>query len=270
MSNFDYSELINTAIKYGAKILIALIILIVSFKIIDKLAKRFEMRLSNNAKVDKTLSKTLMSASKIGLKIVIVIALVGFLGIETSGISALVTSLGVCSGLAVNGTLSNLAGGVLLLITRPIKLGDYITAQGYDGTVESIGICYTKIVTFDNKVVYLPNSGLSTGTIMNYSEMKTRRVDFDFSVAGNDPHKVCEILKEVSNSSELILKDPAVFAGITDFGAGNGVKVTLRAWCKTEDYWTVYGYILEETEKKFAENNIVVPFNQLDVHIKQN
>ncbi len=269
MKNYDYSELLNTAIKYGIKIIIALIILLVSFKIINKLGERFSKKLEHNNRVDKTLSRTLMSASKIGMKVLVVVALVGFLGIETSGISTVIASLSVCAGLAVNGTLSNLAGGVLLLITRPMKLGDYITAQGYDGTVEQIGICYTKIVTFDNKTIYLPNSGLSTGTIMNYSEMKTRRVDYDFSVAGNDMQTVRETLKEIADSNDLILKDPEVFIGITDFGAGNGVKMTLRVWCKTEDYWTVYGYVYEEAEKRFAEKGIVIPFDQLDVHVKE-
>ncbi len=269
MKNFDYSELLNTAIKYGIKIIIALVILFVSFKLINKLGNRFASRLEKNDKVDKTLSRTLMSASKIGMKVLVGVALVGFLGIETSGISTVIASLSVCAGLAVNGTLSNLAGGVLLLITRPMKLGDYISAQGYDGTVETIGICYTKIVTFDNKTIYLPNSGLSTGTIMNYSEMKTRRVDFDFSVAGNDIELVRSVLKGIADEGELILKDPEVFVGITDFGAGNGLKMTLRVWCNTQDYWTVYSYILEEAEKRFAENKISVPFGGLDVHIKQ-
>lgn len=269
MENFGQTVL-TWITSTGIRIVISLVLLIITFRIINKLAGKATKKLEQDEKLDKTLSRTLAYAIKIALKILVIVSIIGYLGIETTGISAVIASLGVCAGLAVNGTLSNLAGGVMLLITRPFKLGDYISAQGSDGTVEDIRICYTKIKTVDNKVVYLPNSALSTGTIINFSEDELRRVDLDFSVAGNDPEKVRQILLGICESEELVLADPAPFARISDYGAGNGLKITLRAWCKSGDYWTVYFNLLDSAQKHFDEEKIVVPFNQLDVHIKNN
>ena len=183
----DFTTSLPTWINTGIKIVIAVLILLISFKIINALAKRIEKKLIAAKKLDETLTKTLAYVAKIALKVIIVISLVGYLGIDTSGLAALVAALGVSVGLAVNGTLSNLAGGAMLLITRPFKIGDYISAQGFEGTVEEIRIVNTKIVTVDNKVVNLPNGALSSGSIVNYSEKALRRVDHVFSVGGIDP-----------------------------------------------------------------------------------
>lgn len=267
-------EFLNTIITWatgtGVKILIALVILLVSFRIINGLGRKITKKLESSSKLDKTLTKTLSYIVIIALKVLVVVCLIGYLGIETSGISALIASLGVGVGLAVNGTLSNLAGGAMILITRPFKIGDYISAQGSEGVVEDIRICNTKILTVDNKVVYLPNSGLSTGIIVNYSEQELRRVDLDFSVGGNDPDKVRGVLEGVCAREQLVLKDPAPFVRMTDYGAGNGVKMTVRAWCKTSEYWNTYFALLDDAQKAFDAEGIVVPFNQLDVHMKNN
>ncbi len=265
-----WESIANFATTTGIKIVIALVILLVTFKIINVLGKKLKAKVEASEKMDKTLSKTLCYAVVVGLKILVVVCLIGYLGIETSGISALIASLGVGVGLAVNGTLANFAGGALLLITRPFKIGDYISAQGNEGFVEDIKICNTKILTIDNKVVYLPNSALSSGTIVNYSEKELRRVDYDFSVGGNDPDKVCATLLDVCAKEELVLNDPAPFARMTDYGAGRGVKVTLRAWCKSENYWDTYFALMNDAQKAFDAAGIVVPFDQLDVHIKNN
>ena len=268
MENF-ISTVVNWLTTTGIKVVIALIVLFVSFKIIAVVCKKFDKALTKQDKLDKTIVKTLTYVAGVGLKILVVVCLIGYLGIETSGISAVIASLGVCVGLAVNGTLSNLAGGVMILITRPFSVGDYIAAQGMEGTVENIFICSTQIVTVDNKVVYLPNSALSTGNITNFSQKETRRVDLTFSVAGNDPALVRKTLLEVCDSEALVLKDPAPFVRVIDFGAGNGVKMVVRAWCKTADYWDVYFNLLDSAQAAFEKENIVVPFNQLDVHMKQ-
>ena len=265
-------EFLDTIVKWatesGVKILIALIVCFIAFKIINFVAKKFSKKFQDSTKYDKTLTKTFLYIGKIVLKILVVICLIGYLGIETSGISALIASVGVAAGLAINGTLSNLAGGVMLLITRPIRVDDYIAAQGEEGVVQDIKICYTKILTVDNKAVYLPNGALSTGSIVNYSMEDLRRVDLDFSVAGNDPVKVRELLLDVCKKEKLVLSDPEPFARITDFGAGNGLKITLRAWCKSADYWDAYFNLLDGVKDAFDANSIVVPFEQLDVHIK--
>ena len=252
----------------GAKVIVALIILLIAFKLINAVARKVEKKLLEAGKLDKTLVKALTNIVKIALKVIVVISLAGFLGIDTTGLAALGAALGVSAGLAVNGALSNFAGGALLLVTRPFKIGDYISAQGYEGVVEDIRIVNTKIVTVDNKVVYLPNGALSSGSILNFSEKDLRRVDHVFSVGGNDPEKVKEIILKVCGECDKVLQDPAPFARESDYGAGNGVKVTLRAWAKTGDYWDVYFDLLEKINAAFDANGIVIPFNQLDVHVK--
>ena len=256
------------ALSTGLKIVFAIIILLISFRIITVISRRIEKKLEKSGKFDRTLVRTLSYAGRILIKIVIASCMVGYLGVDTSGIAALIASLGVGIGLAVNGALSNFAGGVLLLVTRPFKVGDYISAQGTEGIVEDIKIISTKVVTLDNKVVHLPNGALSSGNIINYSEKEIRRVDLDFSVAGNDPEQVRSLILGVCDADEKVLKDPAVFVRVTDYGAGNGVKVTMRAWTKTAQYWDTYFDLLNGVRKAFEANNIVIPFNQLDVHIK--
>ena len=263
-----WTKLVEWAMNTGIKIIIALIILFVGFKIVNAVARKLEKKLLEKGKLDQTLVHTLMYIGRILVKVLIVVCLVGYLGVETSSISALIASLGVAAGLALNGALANFAGGMIIIVTRPFKIGDFISAQGVDGTVEEIRIINTKIVTLDNRVVYLPNGALSSGNIVNVTEKDVRRVDLDFSVAGNDPELVKKLILETCEKNDLILKDPAPFARITDFGAGNGTKVTLRAWTKTSTYWDVYLGLLEEMKKVFDANKIVIPFNQLDVHIK--
>ena len=260
----------NWALTTGVKIVAAIIILLISFRIVTLISRRIEKKLEKSGKFDKTIIQTLFYAGRIVVKIVIATCLVGWLGVDTTGIAALIASLGVGIGLAVNGALSNFAGGILLLVTRPFKVGDYIAAQGSEGIVEDIRIISTKIVTLDNKVVHLPNGALSSGNIVNYSEKDIRRVDLVFSVAGNDPEIVRKLITDVCDADEKVLKDPAVFVRVSDYGAGNGVKVTMRAWCKTEQYWDTYFDLLNGVQKTFEANNIVIPFNQLDVHIKNN
>lgn len=252
----------------GVKVVIALVILLISFKVISTVCKKLKVSLERQKKLDTTLTNTLCYVASIALKGLVLICLVGYLGIETSGLSAVIASLGVCVGLAVNGTVSNLAGGVMLLVTRPFSVGDYISAQGVEGTVENIYICNTKVITVDNKTIYLPNSALSTGTVINFSEKPTRRVDLEFSIGGNDPSFVRATLLDVCDAEEKVLKDPAPFARVVDYGAGNGVRMTLRAWCNTADYWDVYFNLLDATQKAFDEKGISIPFNRVDVHMK--
>ncbi len=250
-----------------ARVLIALLIMFVSFKIINAFARRIEKR-ATKKNADKTIMKTLAYILRLGLKIVVTICLVGFVGIDTSGLTALVTSLGVCVGLAVNGALSNLAGGVLLILTRPFRVDDYIEAQGHGGTVADIRITYTKLITPDNKVVYIPNGTLANGDIVNYSEKELRRLDMTFSIGyADDYEKAKGIILEVLSNHELVLKDPVPFVRMTEHGASS-INIKVRVWVKNSDYWTVNFDVLESVKKAFDDNGIEIPFNQLDVHIK--
>lgn len=271
--NIDWQALLDTVVGWatstGIKIVIALVVLIISFKIINVIARKIEKN-GDKKKFDKTITKTLAYILKLGLKIVVLTCLIGYLGIDTSGLTALIASLGVCAGLAVNGALSNLAGGVLIILTRPFRVDDFIEAQGYSGTVEEIHITNTKLRTGDNKVVYIPNGSLSSGSIVNYSEKDTRRVDFTFSIGYADNYeRAKEIILNICNAHELVLKDPAPMARVSEHGASS-INIVARVWVNSADYWTVNFDILESVKSAFDEAGIEIPFNQLDVHVKNN
>lgn len=250
------------------KVVIALILLAISFKIINSIARKMERKV-NDKRVDKTIMKTLAHVFKLVAKTIVIVTLIGFLGIDTSGITALVASFGVCIGLAVNGAVSNIAGGVLILFTRPFKVDDYIEAQGYAGTVTDIRLTATKIVTVDNKVVYLPNGALANGNIVNYSEKDLRRVDMNFSIDyADDFVKARDILLNICASHERILKDPAPLVRMNEHSA-SAIVICVKAWVNNGDYWDVYFDLNERVKSAFDENGIHIPFNQLDVHVKK-
>lgn len=263
-----FNTIVGWATTTGIKIIVALIVLFISFKLINFFAKKIAKTCQKKG-LDKTITKTLLYASKIALKCVVVVALIGYLGIDTSAITALIASFGVCIGLAVNGTVSNLAGGVLILVTRPFKVDDYIDAQGVSGTVVDIHITHTKLNTPDNKVVYLPNGALSNGNIINYSEKDIRRVDLEFSLAYSaDTEKAKQIVSEVFAANKLILTDPAPFVRL---GGKNdsGLTLTARAWVNNADYWTVYFDAFEAVKAAFDANGLEFSVKQLEVKIKK-
>ena len=261
----------NWLTNTGIKIVIAIVIMIVSFSLINwickKIAKRADKKVAENKKIDKTIYKTVSYVVKVALKVLVVIALIGYVGIDTSAITALIASLGVGVGLAINGTLSNFAGGVLILITRPFKDDDYIQACGYEGTVEDIRICHTRLRTTDNKEVYLPYGNLSTSQIVNFSEKDLRRVDLKFSISYSDDfEKAKAVIADVCAQNELILKDPEPSIRVSEQSASS-IDISTKVWCKNADYWTVNFDMLENVKKAFDQNGITIPFNQLDVHV---
>ncbi len=267
--NETLDMIVAWATNTGLKLIIALILMFITFKLINWIAKKI---IKNGEKkgFDKTISKTLSYLVKIGGKVIVTVCLVGYVGIDTSAITALIASLGVCIGLAVNGAVSNIAGCVLILITRPFKVDDFIEAQGISGTVVDIYLVSTKVVTGDNKVVHIPNGSLINGNIINYSEKELRRVDFNFSIAYNaDFNKAKSVVEEVLKSHELVLDDPAPLVRMSKH-ASSSIDIVARAWVKTADYWTVNFDVLECVKAEFDKNNIEIPFDQLDVHVKQN
>ncbi|MGM9664318.1 MAG: mechanosensitive ion channel family protein [Eubacteriales bacterium] len=264
---------VNWLTTAGIKVVIALILLFVSFKLINWLSKKIEKasekNTTSNVKYDKTLTRTLSNIFRILLKVIVCACVVGYLGLDTSGITALIASLGVGVGLAVNGTISNFAGGVLLLFTRPFKDDDFIEACGYSGTVEDIYICNTKIRTPDNKVVYIPNGKLSTCEVVNYSEKDIRRVDVSFSIGyGADFEVAKEIILGICSNHSLILSDPAPMVRVSEHAASS-IDLITRVWCKNADYWTVHFDLLEQVKKAFDEKGIEIPFPQVDVHMRK-
>ncbi len=267
----DWQALMNSVVGWattaGVKVIIALVVMIVTFKIINLIGRRIE-KSAEKKHADKTIMRTVAYIFKLGMKIVITICLVGYVGIDTSGLTALVASLGVCVGLAVNGALSNLAGGVLIILTRPFRIDDFIEAQGYSGTVEDIHITNTKLRTPDNKVVYIPNGALSSGSVVNYSLKDTRRVDEVFSISyAADFGKAKQIIAEIVEAHPLVLKDPQPFIRMSEHAASS-INITVRVWTNSADYWTVKFDMLEAVKERFDAEGIEIPFNQMDVHIK--
>ncbi len=268
----DWNTVITNITEWGMntgiKIVIAILILIVSFIIINFVAKRIRKRIEKSGKLDTTIGRVLVNAGKILAKCIVVICLVGYLGINTSALSALIASAGVCIGLAVNGALGNIAGGVLLLVTRPFKVDDFVEVAGHTGTVEDIRLCNTKIRTLDNKVVYIPNGTASTSSVTNYSEKDLRRVDIEFAISyDSDVEKAKALIAEVAAANEKVLTDPEPFVRVLSYDA-NSVKLVSRSWVNSADYWDVFFYLTETVRKSFDENGIKIPFNQVDVHIK--
>ena len=251
------------------RILIAIVIYYVGTKLI-KLLLGITAKAMEKASLDAGVQSFLKSALKIVLYVVLVFIIVTYMGIATTGLAALFASAGVTVGLALQGSLSNLAGGVLILILKPFKVGEYIIACGEEGTVTGIEILCTKLLTVDNKVVIIPNGSLANSNITNVSREEFRRVDLVFGVAyESDLKLVKNLLQQVGERHELTLKDEAhpVTVFINEFGASS-IDFGFRVWCKNSDYWTVKWAMMEEVKAAFDANKIEIPFNQLDVHMQ--
>ena len=259
--------LVSWCLNTGIKVIIAIILLIASFRLVTVISRKIEKN-GNKDKYDKTMMRTLAYVFNVGAKIVIAVCLIGYVGVDTGGITAVIASLGVGIGLAVNGALSNLAGGVLILVTRPFKIDDYIEAQGESGTVEDIHMVCTKLRTPDNKVVYIPNGALSNGNIINYSEKDIRRVDFNFMISYEDDfEKAKAVVADILTSHPLSLTDPEPMVRLAEHGE-SGVRIAARVWVKSADYWTVNFDVMENVKKTFDEKGITIPYNQLEVRVK--
>jgi small conductance mechanosensitive channel len=218
------------------------------------------------SEVDASLATFLKSFSKAILWVVLLISIATTMGIEMTSFVAILGAAGLAVGLALQGSLANFAGGVLILMFKPFKVGDAVEAQGTIGEVESIDILYTKIRNFDNKLVTLPNGILANNLLINYSQKPTRRVDMKVGVAyGTDIKKVRKIILDVLNKDKRVDKDPEAVVYFGNFG-DNSLDLTIRCWTETELYWEVYWENMEAIKEAFEANNIGVPFPQRDVH----
>lgn len=269
--NVVWNTILNWLTNTGIKIVIALVVLFISFRVITLMTRKLTKKLlGGKHKADKTIVSTLTYVLSIALKVVIVISLVGYVGIDTSGLTALVASLGVCFGLAVNGAVSNIAGGVLILITRPFRIDDFIEAEGFSGTVEDIHITHTRIRTGDNKVIFIPNGKLSADSIVNYSIKDTRRVDLAFGISyESNTERALEIIKGLVDAHPLGLKEPASFVKVTGH-SDSSIDISARVWVKSSDYWTVYFELLESVREALDKaEDVEIPYNKLEVIVKK-
>lgn len=264
----NFENILDTIATNSMKLIIGLLVLLIGFKVIRKIINNFVLFLEKR-EIDITLIRFLESLLGTGLKVLLSLTiLVGYWGIELTGLTAILTSAGVAIGLALQGSLSNFAGGFIILLIRPFKVGDYIETGVYGGTVEQIGLFYTQLTTIDNKLILIPNGALSNGSLINYSAKESRRVDMTFSVGyENDVIKVKNVLTDIINKNKLILDNPENFIGISAHGPSS-VDFIIKVWCKTEDYWTIYFELLEQVKIRFDEENISIPYPQMDVHFK--
>lgn len=262
------SKMIDLGISLGSKLLIALVIFIVGRWLVKRI-QRLTCTIMEKRKVEASLYSFVRSLVSITLNFILVITIISVLGIETSSFIALFASAGVAIGMALSGTLQNFAGGVMILLFKPFKVGDTIEAQGQSGKVKEIQIFNTLITTPDNKMIIIPNGGLSTGTMKNYSKEPTRRVDWEFGIAYGDSYdKAKAVIDKLLASDERVLKDPAWFIALTSLGESS-VNIVVRAWVNSPDYWDVYFNLNEKVYKTFTEEGLNIPFPQLDVHLHQ-
>lgn len=264
MTELYYSTILPIIKNLALAIIVLLVGLILIRKIVAIVGKQVE-----NSKLDQTLKPFTMSLVGSILKILLALSVVGILGVDTSSFVALIAAAGFAIGLAFQGSLSNFAGGILLLIVRPFKVGDFIEASGYAGTVEAINILNTSLNTPDNKVIYIPNGGLSNTSIVNYSIKPTRRVEWKFGVGyEQDAEKVKSILREIISSHELVLMDPEPFIRMSEHG-DSAIVFTARAWVNSPDFFTVFFDVMEEVKKRFDQEEVSIPYPQMDIHMSK-
>jgi len=258
--------LLNQVVPYLWRIIGALLVLLIGFKIVNVVVKKISSS-AGYQKMDSNLQSFLSNAIRITLKVILAIIAVSIVGIPTASLIAVLTTCGAAIALALQGGLSNIAAGVVIVLCRPFHVGDFINANGVAGVVKEIGIYYTTIITPDNQRVVVPNGSLSNSTITNLSTESTRRIDFDFNVSYNsDLDLVRKVLLATAESDESILKDPAPEVMISGHG-DNSVGVKLRVWVSSADYWAVYFSMFEDVKKAFDQFEIEIPFPQLDVHL---
>lgn len=256
-----------TALSFCVRLIIAVVVLLIGMKIIKSVVKVIEkgMRRKN---VEPGVLSFLCSLIKYTLYFLLIMILLGGFGVTTGSVVAVLGSAGLTVGLALQGSLTNFAGGVLILLLKPFKVGDYIVSDGKEGTVSEITIFYTKILTIDNKMIMVPNGSLSNSTITNVSQMENRRLDLIFGVGYEaDLAKVKAVLAEIAAKDEAVLQEEPIDIYVDNL-ADSAVEFGFRVWVKNADYWTTKWRITETVKKAFDENGISIPFPQLDVHTK--
>ena len=262
----NLSRFFDVTVSFGLKLLAALVVFIIGRWVARRLAN-LAGRLLERADVDKTLVGFVRNMVYYGLLTFVILAALGQLGVETTSFIAVLGAAGFAIGLALQGSLSNFAAGVMMVLFRPFKVGDFVEAAGTAGVVESIALFTTQMRTGDNKTIIIPNAQITSGIITNYSAKDTRRVDLTFGVGyDSDLSKVKQVIGEVVAADSRVLAEPATTIGVVAL-ADNSVNFAVRPWVKSADYWDVYFALNENMKKRFDEEGINIPFPQRDVHI---
>lgn len=263
---FDSAALMELAVTYGARLVGALVTLVIGLWVVGMIGRVIRTAFQRS-KVDPSLQGFLGSMVAILLKILVYITALGVLGIEMTSFVAILGAAGLAVGLALSGTLQNFAGGVMILLFRPYRVGDVIEAQGFTGAVKEIQIFVTVLTTPDNKTILIPNGPLATGSIVNYSTQTTRRVDWIFGIGyGDDVDKAYEVLDRLIEADDRILTDPAPFRAVHAL-ADSSVNIVARVWVNAADYWPVFFQMNEQVYKTFDKEGLHIPFPQRDLHV---
>ncbi|MGH1440973.1 MAG: mechanosensitive ion channel family protein [Cellvibrionaceae bacterium] len=269
MENIDIGSLYQSAIgyitTYGVQFLLALLVLLIGLWLIGKITRVVNSQLMSNVK-DVTLAKFLSSALNIALKVMLVISVASMVGIQTTSFVAILGAAGLAVGLALQGSLSNLAGGVMLLIFRPIRVGDYIESQGYEGEVKEMGIFVTTLETFDKRHIILPNGPLSNGNLVNFTSSEERAIEITFGISYSDDMKAArDALTALMNSDERVLSNEANTIAVCEL-ADSSVNILYRVFVKTEHYWDYFFETQEKGKLALEAAGCTIPFPQRDVH----
>lgn len=264
-----FNEIIeNILTVYGPRLLGGIIVLVFGLWMIRILTKAL-VRVMKKTEVDTTLVPFLKSLTNITLKVLLFISVLAILKVEMTSFIAIVGAAGLAIGLALSGTLQNFAGGVMILLFKPFKKGDYIEAQGHAGTVHEIQIFNTILKTPNNVTIIVPNGGLSTGSMVNYSTEDTRRVDWTFGIGyGDSTEEARQTIQFLIDADQRILRDPAPFIAVSELG-DNSVNFAVRCWTRSSDYWDVFFDMNEKIYNAFNEKGLNIPFPQMDVHLHQ-
>jgi len=267
--NEDVNKYVDMAIQYGAEYGVRIIGAIAIFVIGKWVAKKLSgliKKLMERGEIDPTLSAFIASIIDILLMVVVVLAAIKNLGIDTTSFIAILGAAGLAIGLALQGTFGNIGSGVILILFRPFEVGNFVSVGGESGTVEAITLFNTTLLTPDNKVILIPNSAVASGNITNFSKKEERRVDFVFGIGYDDDLKLAKAtLREIIDADARILKDPASFIGVGEL-ADSSVNFTVRVWVKASDYWGVHFDTIEKVKLTFDEKGISIPYPQMDIH----
>jgi len=262
-------DLASQVVPMAKSLVAAIIVFVVGFKVVNIIVKKLKERPAIK-EGDSSAASFLASFISIGLKVVVIISVIAILGVPMSSVVALIASAGVAIGLAVQGALSNLVGGIMILLFRPFSVGDYIESSGVSGTVRAITVFYTILVTPDHRVITLPNGDLTNSVITNYSVEETRRVDIEFTIEYEvDIQKVKDTMLSTVEGVEGILPDPAPVVVISNCG-DKGMSYALRVWTKGADFWPVHFALTERIRYAFKDADINIAYPQMEVRIKNN
>lgn len=253
--------------KYVPNIVETLAILVVGWWIISILKKGLKRGLKKT-KLDPAAHKMIVQIAVILLRIILFIMVLGQLGVNTTSVITMIGAAGLAVSLALQSSLSNLAGGVLILVSHPFGKGDYIEANGVSGTVDNISLWNTRLFTPDNKSIYIPNGELSGAKVTNYSSQATRRLDIVVPIGYNDDVVlVKDVIKNILNENVLAMKDPEPVIGVANFGA-SAIDMVVKVWVGTDDYWPLHYQLHESIKKAFDDKGITIPYQQMDIHVK--